>query len=66
MIYPDELKENTHASWITQITWEWEINQMSSQMPAQPAIAGSCTPLADKGGPCQLTSQCYDLWRIQI
>ena len=70
MVYPDKLKENIYASWITPITWEQqgkqEINQMLSQMPAKPAIAGSCTLLAEEGEPCRLTSQCYDLWRIQI
>lgn len=49
---------------MTPITWGQQgkqINQMPSQMPAQPAIAVSYTPFTDKGEPCWLTSQCYDL-----
>lgn len=55
-VYPDKLKENIYDAWITPVAWEQqgkqEINQMPSQMPAQPAIAISYTPLTDKGETC--------------
>lgn len=71
MVYSDKIKKKKiHASWISQITREQQgkqqINQVPSQMPAQPAIADSYTAFTDKGEPYWLTSQCYDLWRIQI